>query len=93
MPTGNKTQMIRLLDVFVFGPLMIAGAVGQRSKYFRTALMLIGAGTILYNGANYLTNVQREKEAAEGDQAVTTAGLGQRIAPDPRHIYRRRRVS
>ena len=36
-PQGNKTQLVRLLDVFVFGPLMILGGREQKSKYFRTA--------------------------------------------------------
>lgn len=53
-PTGNKTQLVRLLDVFVFGPLMIAAAQEQQSKYFRTALTLVGVGTIVCNGVNYL---------------------------------------
>ncbi len=65
---GDKSQLIRLLDVFVFGPLMIAAASSQRSKYFRTALTVIGIGTIIYNGANYLHNVRAQ-------QAGTVAGL------------------
>ena len=65
MPQGNKTQLVRLLDVFVFGPLMILGGQQQPSKYFRTALTLIGVGTIVYNGLNYIKTAQEEKEAAE----------------------------
>jgi len=89
---AEKTQFIRLLDVFVFGPLMIASAIDQRSQYFRLALMVIGAGTIFYNGANYLSNVQREKEAAESATAKTLGGLGQRAAPHPGRGYYRPRV-
>ena len=58
---GDKSQLVRLLDVFVFGPLMIAAARSQRSAYFRTALTVIGIGTIVYNGANYLQNVQAQQ--------------------------------
>lgn len=65
---GDKSQLVRLADVFVFGPLMIAAARSQRSTYFRTALTLIGLGTIIYNGANYLQNVRAQ-------QAGTVAGL------------------
>ena len=65
-PSGNKTQLIRLLDVFLFGPLMIAAAADQDSKYFRTALLLVGLGTIVYNGANYLQTAQQQKEASRG---------------------------
>ncbi len=76
-PTGNKTQLVRLLDVFVFGPLMIAAAAEQRSKYFRTALLLVGLGTIVYNGANYLQTAQQEKNAA------SLAGLAHARAARP----------
>lgn len=89
--TAQKTQFIRLLDVFVFGPLMIASGIQQRSQYFRAAMILIGTGTILYNGANYLKNVQREKEADTNATAAMLSGLGQRAAPHPgRRQYRRR---
>lgn len=82
-PTGNKSQLVRLLDVFVFGPLMIAAATEQEKPYFKAALMAVGIGTIIYNGANYLTTARKEK-------AEQLAGLGQRIAPDPRRMYYRR---
>jgi len=39
--TGSKTQTIRLLDIFVIGPLMI----------------FFGATTITYNLKNYLAHV------------------------------------
>jgi len=79
-PTGNKSQLVRLMDVFVFGPLMIQASRTQQKKYFRSALFLIGIGTILYNGVNYLETRKQEQQA---DQL---AGLGQRIAPDPRYM-------
>lgn len=83
-PTGDKSQVVRLMDVFVFGPLMIQASRSQSGKYFRTALFLIGLGTILYNGANYLETRAKEKQA---DQLE---GLGQRIAPRPGRMHRRR---
>lgn len=82
-PTGEKSQLVRLLDVFVFGPLMIAAGTNQKSKYFRFALTVIGLGTILYNGANYLQTAKKQK-----DEQLEQLGLGQRIAPDPRRPYR-----
>jgi len=65
---GDKSQLVRLLDVFVFGPLMIAAARSQRSNYFRTALTVIGIGTIVYNGIHYLQNAQAQ-------QAGSVAGI------------------
>ena len=50
-----KTQGIRLLDVFLIGPLMMVG--GSRSSLtepWRTLLVMSGVLTVLYNGANYL---------------------------------------
>lgn len=79
-PTGDKSQLVRLLDVFVFGPLMIAAGRDQESKYFNLALTVVGVGTILYNGFNYLETAKKEK--------AEQLGLGQRIAPDPRRPYR-----
>ena len=51
-----KAQGIRLLDVFLIGPLMVVG--GSRSSLtepWRTLLVVAGVLTVLYNGANYLT--------------------------------------
>ncbi len=72
---SDKTQAVRLLDVFVFGPLMVRAAADQKSPYFSTALTLIGIGTIAYNGVNYLQHRQQERQALEG--------LPNQIAPWP----------
>lgn len=52
---NGKGQQNRLLDVFVFGPIMILGAAMIPDRYpgLRTALAAIGAGTMIYNGANF----------------------------------------
>ncbi len=53
--TGTKTQTIRLLDIFLIGPLMIY--FGQKSKpesFFSMLLVFFGATTITYNLKNYL---------------------------------------
>lgn len=85
-PTGEKSQLVRLMDVFVFGPLMIQASRSQQKSYFKTALFLIGLGTILYNGVNYLETQKKQKDEAQ------LAGLGQRIAPHPgRQPFVRRR--
>lgn len=65
MATDKKTQFVRLLDVFVFGPLMVAAGRNHDSQYFSTALTVIGLGTIVYNGVNYLQTAKEERAAAE----------------------------
>ena len=53
--SGTKTQAIRLLDIFLIGPLMIY--FGQKSKplsVFSMLLVFFGATTITYNLKNYL---------------------------------------
>lgn len=55
--TGQKTQMVRLVDVFAIGPILIlAGFYEHASSYLflRAVLIFIGAGTITYNLKNYL---------------------------------------
>lgn len=75
--TTSKTQAIRLLDVFVFGPLMLMSARDQKSAYFSTALTLIGIGTIVYNGVNYLENRDAGDDDAQlGGCCNTCAGSG-----------------
>ena len=51
----QKTQEIRLLDVFVFGPFMIymATKIKNSSDLEQLALVGLGIGTIVYNGINY----------------------------------------
>jgi hypothetical protein len=80
-PTGEKSQLVRLMDVFVFGPLMISAAAGQKSRYFAAALLLVGLGTIVYNGANYLETRRKQQTDAQ------LAGLAQRAAPHPGRRY------
>jgi|LakMenE01Jun11ns_1017448.scaffolds.fasta_scaffold9957224_4 hypothetical protein len=53
----KKTQMVRLVDVFFIGPLLIyASTFKALPSYLRVALLLIGIATIVYNGNNYLKN-------------------------------------
>ena len=69
MDQHEKTQLIRLLDVFGIGPLMIyAGykADEQLSKTVRAALIVTGVATIGYNGRNFLLN-EEEKRLRESE--------------------------
>ncbi len=53
----SKSQLVRFLDVSVLGPLLLFWAYrGKLTKGERLMLGLIGAGTMIYNGKNYLKN-------------------------------------
>ncbi len=71
MTAGNaKTQTIRLLDVFVIGPVMVWGGLKlqQRHPLGGGSLALFGVSTVLYNAANYLT-IQSERKRLDKAQA------------------------
>lgn len=52
---GKKTQTIRILDVFLIGPLMIYfGHTSSHVSIFSMLLTFFGATTITYNLKNYL---------------------------------------
>jgi len=58
----GKTQQIRLLDVFAVGPFMVwFGSAAKGPEWAKVAMIVLGALTITYNGANYL-----RLEAANG---------------------------
>ena len=59
---GTKGQGVRLIDVFVLGPLMAqAGLWESRDKPWAQALMRAAAGaTVTYNLRNYLTTRGRK---------------------------------
>ena len=59
-----KTQTVRLLDVFVFGPfLLYAGTRPNLSRAEKSFLLVIGAGTVIYNMVNYLAERERSGNA------------------------------
>jgi hypothetical protein len=55
----KNTQMVRLIDVFLIGPLLIYTSF-QKSlpSWLRVLLLIVGVSTILYNGNNYIKNKQ-----------------------------------
>lgn len=70
MDKHEKTQLIRLLDVFGVGPLMIyAGYKAKEDlpRPLRFALIATGVATIGYNGMNYLEN-EEEGRAAKSEE-------------------------
>lgn len=55
--TGTKSQIIRLIDVFFIGPLMIdIGIRGYESSksFIYLVLIFLGASTTSYNLRNYI---------------------------------------
>lgn len=75
-----KAQPIRVLDVFVVGPAMVAGGsvLFRESRQERRALgaLLVVSGvlTVVYNGANWLKR-ERQIDAAERAQERKQAPL------------------
>jgi len=60
----QKSQNIRLLDVFAIGPMMIyAGTFKQLPMWLRIGLIATGAATVVYNGKNYLINKKNDNNA------------------------------
>ena len=56
-PIGEKSQQVRLIDVFVLGPFLTALSFNKRLRpWQRAGLFASGVLTIIYNGHNYLIN-------------------------------------
>lgn len=53
--TGIKSQLIRLYDVFVIGPILIYIGFMQTNKLHAHYLYFFGITTMTYNFKNYLT--------------------------------------
>ncbi|MES9855921.1 MAG: hypothetical protein ABW166_04865 [Sedimenticola sp.] len=53
--TIEKTQAVRLLDIGLFGPMMVMSALDKKPpEFMRLAMLGIGIGTIVYNLYHYL---------------------------------------
>lgn len=57
-----KTQAIRLLDVFLIGPLMVYGGV-QTKGVLGYTLAAFGVATVVFNGVNYLMVERTRRDA------------------------------
>lgn len=53
-PTGDKSQTVRLADVFFIGPVMVVGGA-RLGGVLGNVLAVLGIATIAYNGNNWLT--------------------------------------
>lgn len=57
----QKSQNIRLIDVFVIAPICIyAGIYKSSPNWIRYALIGIGLATAYYNGKNYIRNSKKK---------------------------------
>jgi len=50
-----KSQTIRLIDVFLLGPLMVQSGMKQSKNLAGKAMIVFGIATIIYNWQNYQT--------------------------------------
>jgi len=63
IPEVTKAQSVRLLDVAVFGPLMLFSAMNKTPpKWVQLGMLAVGAGTILYNLSNFVDTVKRNQD-------------------------------
>jgi len=58
--TGVKSQWIRLIDIFVYGPFLIWVSTQIIPIWAKIALIFMGATTMSYNLRNYI-KISRKK--------------------------------
>ena len=58
MEEHEKSQLVRLADVFLIGPLLIHSGDTKSNlpNWLKVSLIGLGTATILYNGRNYIKN-------------------------------------
>jgi len=54
--TGVKSQWVRLVDIFLYGPFLIWLGLQQEDVFIQTILLLMGSTTISYNLKNYFAS-------------------------------------
>ena len=66
--TGEvKAQGVRLADIFVFGPLMLYAGLGRDPpQWVKIGMLLMGAGTIIYNAVNWFEISRRQNGTLAG---------------------------
>lgn len=58
-----KAQPVRLLDIGLFGPLTILGALNKTPPvWMRLGLLAYGIGTIVYNWGNFV-EIEKQKKS------------------------------
>lgn len=81
-----KAQTIRVLDVFLIGPAMVAGgsviykhAEASDGRALGAFLVFAGVGTVLYNGNNWLKG-EAARDAAEQQAQSETEPVAAAVA-------------
>jgi hypothetical protein len=61
MDDPGKTQLVRIADVFLIGPAMVAGGLELTDTRPRLGWFLVASGvaTVVYNARNYLRIARR----------------------------------
>ena len=60
--TGIKSQFVRLLDIFIYGPFLIwAGFTQSNYIIVQSVLIFMGSTTITYNLKNYIETQNKSK--------------------------------
>jgi len=52
----QKSQTLRLWDIFVLAPVMVYASGQVREKWLQAFLVLAGIGIVVFDGRNYLAN-------------------------------------
>lgn len=60
-PTGDKSQAVRLADVFFIGPVMVVGGA-RLGGVLGNVLAVLGIATVLYNAQNYNERARIDSE-------------------------------
>ena len=58
--SGKKSQFIRVLDVFVYGPILIWVALQVKQNWLKIILIFMGATTMSYNARNFLAEDKKD---------------------------------
>lgn len=63
----QKTQDIRLMDVFAIGPLMIWAGLSKKKlpPLVKNLMVVIGIGTIIYNFNNFVVESKEKKSQGQ----------------------------
>ena len=55
---GHKSQIVRLGDIFIFGPFLIWLGLREKTLWIKIILLFLGISTLSYNLKNYIENLQ-----------------------------------
>jgi hypothetical protein len=71
----SKSQWVRVVDVFVIGPLMVWAGVKLARQRYRVAgasLAVLGVATVAFNARNYLDTRATQHDTLPIDTVITS---------------------